>query len=446
VLLLALLTFTGSSPPSAVARPPQGTTGHSGCTVLYAADEGGAYGGNNEDERNPLTWIWFVPGEDGAYGSAFVGYDDLVVQGGMNEEGLFFDALGVREVEVPGRPGKPESTGQSFVADVMGRCDSVDCVLERLDAISMPGTWNGQYLFGDRFGSSAIIEPLTVIRGTGRFQVATNFFQSEVPVADRRDERYLAATRLLDEATAFSVDEVRSVLEATRQNGTVNTVYSTIYELGARVVHLHYFGDFDHERTFDVRSELARSVHGYEIAQLFPPNEGADQVAAPIRARVAAVLAADATAGETDPAALEMLTGTYEIAPGIPLFIESEGGVLRARQPLTPWVDLAPASATEFVRVSSDGEGIVHEQLLRFQLAEGRATRIEITVDGGTSMVAVRSEASSPGLPLAAVAAGLLAAALAGAVALTRARRRHDSDSPDRARSSSRPSVARGHE
>ena len=110
------------------------------------------FGGNNEDERNPLTHIWFVPGETGSSGSVFVGYDDLVVQGGMNEAGLFFDALGVREVEVPATPGKPAYSGQNLALDVMAGCDSVACVVEQFQSFSMDGTWNGQYLFGDRFG------------------------------------------------------------------------------------------------------------------------------------------------------------------------------------------------------------------------------------------------------------------------------------------------------
>ena len=47
-----------------------------GCTILYAADDNVALGGNNEDYSNPYTYIWFVPPEPGKYGRVCFGYED----------------------------------------------------------------------------------------------------------------------------------------------------------------------------------------------------------------------------------------------------------------------------------------------------------------------------------------------------------------------------------
>ncbi len=288
--LLVAATLTG--PGAASGRSPLAAAHDepSNCTVAYAADDSGAFAGNNEDEVNPLTNIWFVPGEGRAYGSAYVGYDDLVIQGGMNEAGLFFDGLGVREVEVQAQPGKPTYTGENLFVDLLAECDSVACVLERYGALSAPGTWNGQVLFGDRYGDSAIIEPLTVIPKSGSFQVATNFFQSEIPQADRTDQRYVAATSMLSNAESFSVDLMREVMDATHQEGTVNTVYSTVYDLQAAVIHLFYFNDFTTEVTFDLAQELGQGVHDYELSELFPANGPAANLAAAYRARIAAAV------------------------------------------------------------------------------------------------------------------------------------------------------------
>src|SRR5512132_2227462 len=126
-LVLLSIQAAQARPAAPGASPLQASNVPTGCTVVYAADGQSVVGGNNEDERNPLTWIWFVPGERGGYGSVFVGYDDLAIQGGMNEAGLFFDGLAVRSVDVPARPGKPTYTGQSFFRDVLADCDSVAC-------------------------------------------------------------------------------------------------------------------------------------------------------------------------------------------------------------------------------------------------------------------------------------------------------------------------------
>jgi hypothetical protein len=376
----------GSLPRPVVEEPADRTN----CTVVYATDGSTALDGNNEDGRNPLTKIWFVPGEDGSYGSMFVGYDDLVIQGGMNQAGLFFDGLAVREVDVPAKPGKPTYTGQSVLADVLSECDSVPCVLGRFDGVSMPGNWNGQYLFGDRFGDSAIIEPLTVTLMSDRFQVATNFFQSEIPPTERTDSRYLTATRMFASADAVSADLIRDVLDATHQEGTAETVYSTVYELQSKVVHVFYFHEFAADVTLDLGAELAKGVHGYNMSDLFGSNQAAADYAAPIREQVSAAigrLPAVPVAHED----VAKLAGVYE-APFLTLIVEADQDSLMARQPWTPWVRLVPLSPTEFARVFSTGEGAVHEQRLRFGAeVSSELAQVQIVDDQGGNIVATRA-------------------------------------------------------
>jgi hypothetical protein len=397
--------------------PAGQTSSRTGCTVVYATDGALALGGNNEDERNPLTRIWFVPGEAGAYGSVFVGYDDLVIQGGMNEAGLFFDGLGVRDVDVPARPGKPTYTGQDFFADVLSECDSVACVLEKLESVSMPGTWNGQTLFGDRLGDSAIFEPLAVIAKSGRFQVATNFFQSEVPPAERTDDRYLTASEMLTRADEVSIDLIRDVLNATHQEGTVNTVYSTIYDLQAQVIDLYYFHDFASGVRFDLKGELAKGVHGYDMAALFGSNQVAADRAAPIREAVMAKVSRLPTV-RVEREGVASIEGTYEAAPNLTLRVAANGDGLAVRLPWTPWVPLVSLSTGEFARVFSDAAGLVHEQRLRFSASgPGGSTQVEITDDQGASVVATRAPVSRSAFASPQAVVGLVAIiAAAGAL------------------------------
>jgi hypothetical protein len=341
----------------------------------------------------------------------------MVIQGGMNERGLFFDALGVREVTVPEDPARPAYTGQNMFFDFLSSCGSVACVRDRLASFSFPGMWNGQALFGDALGDSVIVEPLAVIPKTDRFQVATNFFQSEVPPSKRSDERYLTATATLAATDRFSKETIRDVLDATHQTGDVNTVYSTIYDLRAGLVYLYYFSDFTSERAFDLQAELAQGVHGYATEDLFEPNEAAAAIAGPIRERIASAATPPGRV-TVDRHDLAPLTGTYQ-AVGLPaLSIGLAGDTLQAREPWTPWVDLLPSSSREFVRVSSDGAGDVHVLRLRFDLdATGGGARVEISADDNGSVVATRvpPAGSMPRLAedlvvvLAAIAVALIA-------------------------------------
>src|SRR5512136_2947687 len=66
-----------------------------GCSTVYATDGQQMLGGNNEDSGEPLTKVWFVPAGEGTHGMVLFGYGTYRAQGGMNDEGLFFDFLSV---------------------------------------------------------------------------------------------------------------------------------------------------------------------------------------------------------------------------------------------------------------------------------------------------------------------------------------------------------------
>jgi hypothetical protein len=296
------------------------------------------------------------------------------------------------------------------VVEVMSACDSVRCAVERFEAVSMAGTWNGQFLFGDRFGASAIVEPLTIIPTEGSFQVATNFFQSEVPPAERTDDRYVTATSMLAEVDAFSPEVMRDVLAATRQQGQVTTVYSTVYELDSGVIHLYYFGDFETEVTFDIGAELAKGVHGYEIGTLVASNEPATARALPIRRRLEAIKDGLPTSA-VDPASLVGLAGTYEAPPYLTVIVEATGDGLAVRHPWTPPVPLTALSPSEFAFAYSDFDGTAHDERLHFRAAGlGGPGQVRIEEDGTDTVVATLGGGSAASWPAMVLLLGVLLA------------------------------------
>jgi hypothetical protein len=175
------------SPVVGVGHAPAGRDAES-CTVFFAADDRVALGGNNED---------------GTYGRMYVGYDDLRVQGGLNDQGLFFDGLAVRQVNVPHELGKPIYPGV-LIEKAMAECGTVACVVNLFERYGLShAAGNGHYLVGDRTGDSASIEPFGILRKDDRYQVATNFFQSEIPLLCEAGKTFaalferLGATRVM---------------------------------------------------------------------------------------------------------------------------------------------------------------------------------------------------------------------------------------------------------
>jgi hypothetical protein len=344
---------------SAVLNPGQS------CTVFYASDGELALGGNHEDYWDPFTYVWFVPPEEGEYGRAYFGYEDFRPQGGVNDQGLFFDGLAVdRTVEVPQQD--KVAYGDNLTDRAMAECATVACVQQLFDRYHTADSWDYQLMFGDSTGDSAIIEPLAVVRGTGRFQVATNFYQSETDQDRARCRRFSTATEMLESAQSISIDLFRDILNATHQEGRAPTLYSNIYDLKQGNIHLYYFHNYDDVVILDLNEELAMGEHAYEISSLFPRNESAEQWSEPSKRRYEQLL--EERLVTIDPNIYDIYVGQYEVpaelkSPSPPLRVIRDGDRLFEELPTWWKQELLPQSETSFFHIAFEGNrlGVDHE-------------------------------------------------------------------------------------
>jgi len=279
LFLLLFISFVRADPadtgqPAQVMQPGQG------CTVFYAASGDLALAGNNEDFYNPLTRAWFIPASAGHYGRMYFGYDDLLPQGGLNDQGLFFDGLWVpnkapvTSVQKPDFPGGP----LAMMDEVMTKSATVDEALAFFERYSRPGLETGQLFFGDKAGNSAIIEEDAIIRKKGSYQIATNFRLSENPDPPYFCDRYNTADERLSQAGgSYSVELFRQILDATHQDHYVQTVYSQVYDLKEGLIYLYLFHDFQNGVVLNLADELAKGPHMVSVASLFPQNQDYDQ-------------------------------------------------------------------------------------------------------------------------------------------------------------------------
>jgi len=333
-----------------------------GCSAVYATDGRQILVGNNEDSGQPLAKVWFVsPGED-TFGLVFFGYGDFRAQGGMNDQGLFFDFLSVaKELPVLLESKQPYPGANFIVYDAMARCATVDCVVEMFEKYYDRETWALQHLFGDATGESAVIEPQAILSQRGGYQVATNFYQSTV-APDRRVlacPRYKTATEMLEGSPALSVEYVRDVMAAVHQDERRSpTVYTNVYDLVSRVIYVYYFADYEHVVTIDLEEELAKGAHAYDLAALFPPNPAAQKYNAPaLRSYDRAI---HSRRVEVDPGFLWAYVGEYAPpesgtrAPGEWVSVVPYGASLMMVFPDSHRYELFPQSETSFFVVTWD--------------------------------------------------------------------------------------------
>jgi tetratricopeptide (TPR) repeat protein len=141
------------------------------------------------------------------------------------------------------------------------------------------GVWKGHYLIGDRFGNSAIIEPLAVIRKHRPYQIATNFLQSKTDPETSTDPRYRLASKLFEQSDTISLDLFRRILKDTHMedyNGST-TLYSYIHDLARGDVYIYNFHDYDHVVKLNIHEELKKGEHVILISSLFPNETFAAQ-------------------------------------------------------------------------------------------------------------------------------------------------------------------------
>ncbi len=142
LLLLAGLIRAQSTPAGQPAQAAQVIMQPGqGCTVFYAAAGDLALAGNNEDSYGPLTRAWFIPALEGRYGRVYFGYDDLLPQGGLNDQGLFFDGLSVPPKAPVISAQKPAFPGGTLgmIDEAMATSATVDEALALFERYSRPG-------------------------------------------------------------------------------------------------------------------------------------------------------------------------------------------------------------------------------------------------------------------------------------------------------------------
>ena len=276
LILVGVLLLTALLPGQANASVQPAGHPVLGCTTLYGYDGQNVLAGNNEDFINPLIYAWFIPAREGRFGRVYFGYDDFIPQGGLNDQGVFFDGQSLPYKAMPLTSQKPHFPGGdlALVDEVMSRSASVQDAINIISRWNRPGNEYTQNLIGDRFGDSVIIDGDTILRKQGRFQIATNFrlVDHPTPPWPEGEERYGVVADMLSQADHYSVDLFRQALDAAHQVGFSPTLFSQVYELNTGTIHLYLYHDFQHEVVLRLADELAKGPHIVALRSLFPEN------------------------------------------------------------------------------------------------------------------------------------------------------------------------------
>jgi hypothetical protein len=347
----------------------------SACTAFSASNRSRVLVGNNEDDNNPFTALWFIPaGIKGKYGRVYVGFDNFDPQGGMNERGLWFDAFATAQMQ-PADSGKPVFRG-NLMDRAMSECSTVEEVVRLFEQYNRSFMKDFVLMFADASGGSVIIEPTAILRKQGRFQVQTNFHQS-LSVPEYTCGRFRIASTMLKEAgERISTALFRRILAATHEEHTYPTVYSNVYDLKRRVMYLYHFHNYENVVKIDLRAELKGGEHAVSIRSLFPETNASSGY---LHTRAREMNRVEPPVAKVDPATFDDYAGSYRLENGVHFDIVRDGDrLLLVADPLGR-AELYPESETKFFLRIADA------QISFLRGSDGKVTSVLGRINGRDS-------------------------------------------------------------
>ena len=241
VLVLAALTVV----PRAAA-----------CTIFVLTDKNRTLFCNNEDFSNPNTRMWFVPAGKGYLGCVYVGFDDGVEQGGTNTKGLAYDAVAGYKEDWKADRGLATARGNPM-ARMLETCSTVEESIAFFRRHRFPWFSQLKMLVADKSGRSVIlgakrgqlqVEEASQCRGFGYGQTILDSALGTPP--------------------APTVENGIAILRACAQKGEDATKYSNIFDLKSGDIFLFPAGGPSNGVKFNLRAELAKGAHYYDMLNL----------------------------------------------------------------------------------------------------------------------------------------------------------------------------------
>lgn len=205
----------------------------SACTIFCGVDRRGHMLAANTEDHRPNMRIYFkvraaTDSTFGFFGTTY-NHPDGMLQGGSNDQGLFFDTNELGEVPVRKTAG---TKVYNFPVDpgsyVLQHCKSVQEVIDFVNTYSL--AFPAQIHVADKSGQMAIIINDTILRTPGKFQLTTNFHPLRHDIGVYPCWRYDTVSQLIAQKGVSLASFEEAMFATTRHENTM-TIYSNMGDL-----------------------------------------------------------------------------------------------------------------------------------------------------------------------------------------------------------------------
>jgi hypothetical protein len=250
------------------------------CTIISGTDaKGQTWVCNNEDESFSFNnYINVFPRTDGArFGYITVSYGSPggMIQGGVNEAGLFFDYNTLPNQEYKLKSGRKPYPGgrEAMLQYVLQHCKTVPEVLKLWDTYYRPGMDKSQWHLADALGNFAVITPDSIIVQKQDYQVSTNFNLRDPDPVKYKCWRYPIAQNILRENGITKENLLKAAFATYRKANNVSTIYTNMHNLNTGEMWLYFGEDSTEYWHANIHALLKKGRQSFKMSSLFPNNQ-----------------------------------------------------------------------------------------------------------------------------------------------------------------------------
>jgi hypothetical protein len=253
------------------------------CTIFTAAIGDRVLFGNNEDYYLDGTYMWFFPsqpletpnGTIQTHGAMFFGFDnnnhpgDGYVQGGMNDQGLCYDANGLPVIPLNPHPEQEESHQYFHLfLEILWECSTVNETIDWFESHYLGNAIGCQMHFADASGDAVVIsggddgELAYTHIDNSTYLVSTNFNLANHSNGWYPCWRYEAATFFLEDISSeedLTVETFEYILDIVSVD---ETSYSNIFDPIQRDIYVYYEHNFNKVVRLNLYEELLNLTIG----------------------------------------------------------------------------------------------------------------------------------------------------------------------------------------
>jgi hypothetical protein len=230
------------------------------CTIFTISDGERIVCCQNEDFSNPRTRIWFVPGSGTRHGCVYLGFDDGWGQNALNDKGLAYGWVAGFKEEWP-RQSEMKTVDGNPCQRMLESCTTVEEAVAFFERHWEESFSYGRLLVADRTGKSVILRA-----NDGKLHAP--IVARSQGMGHRFGMRGDEATPMLAKISKATLADAARLLEFTRQEGVNATKYSVVFDLKSCGIWLYRFPKQTEPVRFDLRQELDKGPHYYDIPEL----------------------------------------------------------------------------------------------------------------------------------------------------------------------------------